>query len=229
MLARFVMALALITAAWHDAEAQWGQLPSGEWGLTFDYAVTGTFICPIAMYVPGAVCTTAANTIRFTTGASWGEMRFDGQVSRVTASAISTLVTIGQISTSTGGMSPFAWPKPIPQIPLFLMTLRINGAGNGAPRGWIRSSDSSLQPACPEGCVDFSFVDLSGQNTTPPLPHLSGFPLFNNISMSSVDFYNSPTTLVTSEVGLVPEPSTYALMAFGLGVLGVVARRRPQT
>jgi len=69
--------------------------------------------------------------------------------------------------------------------------------------------------------TNFFYVVPFTQDGTAALHNINGWTVDG-----SSDYYAKNWTLQAAQVNTVPEPETYALMLAGLGLLGLVARRR---
>ena len=69
--------------------------------------------------------------------------------------------------------------------------------------------------------IDYTVLQLS----PPPSPLTYSKIVYNTFRGVDITFSSEPHT-ITSRVGLVPEPRTYALLAAGMSLIGLLAKRR---
>jgi hypothetical protein len=96
--------------------------------------------------------------------------------------------------------------------PIFL---QLSPASGGAIWIGLNSVDQSVLPGMEDGVIPGQrgiYNELVNQNV--PLYEVAFWSIDNNFAVDDI------------RVTLVPEPSSYAMMVAGLGVLGLVARRR---
>jgi len=138
------------------------------------------------------------------------------------------------LNTTTGTNSLLAYYTPVPARPVFtpsfisndgtvvLGSIAVNNGGVSTAVGFI-SIKGVMQP------LD-SFLASEGIDTANTLNFNSPYSMSaDGKTIVGLAFQNSTGAPVGFEVTLpsaVPEPSSYAMLAAGLGVLGFVARRR---
>lgn len=89
------------------------------------------------------------------------------------------------------------------------------------------SSISALLAKPPEGFSGFQESSNIGFGNTPGGPYNINLPgLYTFVLEARGDGVIGSSVSMNVQVGAVPEPETYALMAAGLGLMGFVARRR---
>jgi hypothetical protein len=124
--------------------------------------------------------------------------------------------------TFTGG--PFSLP-PVASVngALFLFEMQLRSTlpipTTAAIRfGYTSLAGNALPYDCCEGFRTWTILDA----LIPPAPLRYSGPLYDSFSGLNISLDQSPH-LITSRVGLVPEPETFVLLASGLGMLGLVA------
>lgn len=84
--------------------------------------------------------------------------------------------------------------------------------------------DGAVRATTPLGTTEAAATTLiwnaKNQTLAPDAPHYS-FSLYTNVGNPGYQDY-----LVATPVAAVPEPETYAMLLSGLGLIGVIARRR---
>ena len=204
--------------------AGWEQLQNGEWQFVDRVTTTGFFTCgsPIGVYRTANACSANGNTMVLRSGSSELTVAFSGLVQSIASSHIrSAPIAMGTLSTViTGG--PFTMPPVFSdQSLLFSFTLLLTGdlgGGNRITLGYTAANETSLPVNCCHWMAPYTSLGVPGQ------------PSFLRYSSSVYDnfagriAFDGSSSLVTSRVGLVPEPSTYVL--FGSGLLALATWRR---
>ena len=203
--------------------AQWARLPNGEWGYTFNYTPQVQFVCGATAV---GVCQGGSNSMTINNGSASAMLTFAGSAGTTVASNVSHRVSLGTFHVAFSG-TPFTWPTALDAQQLFAVryvvteTAPISSTGAFSrryrPLGGITASQN-----CCEGDVDFLTLGLSPQ--PPGLTY--GVVAMSNFTFPTFSVGGPADFAVSATVGLIPEPSTWALMVLGLAVVGVVARKR---
>ncbi len=208
--------------------AQWSLQPNGEWGYTHNLTTEGVFRClNPENYLAGGSCTASGNTLTLVTGGSSMTIAFTGGTQTVIATGTrSDPLMMGTFTkTFTGG--PFSLP-PVASVngALFQFEMQLRSTlpiPTAAPI--MRFGYTSLTGnALPYDCCEFRTWTILDA-LIPPAPLRYSGPLYDSFRGLNISFDQSPH-MITSRVGLVPEPETFVLLASGLGMLGLVARLR---
>ena len=218
-----VIALLPLTAAQANG---WERLPNGEWGFTTQLTTSGMFTCLNAQYYgPGGSCSANGNALVLTSGQSTMTVQFSGLTQSILATNVrSEPLTLGTLTKSfTGG--PFTIPPMLSQqAELFRFSLLLaspTGVQSPVNAGYTASNRTSLPYNC---CEDYSTYTSLFLTARPPGITYS-VAILDNFAGRDINFDTTPS-IVTARIGLVPEPSTYLLMASGLTVIGLLSGRR---
>jgi len=209
------------------AASGWEKMPSGEWQFVDRVSTTGFFTCGSPTeYRAVNACSANGSTLVLRSGSSELTVTFAGLVQTIMSSNVrSAPIAMGTLSTAiTGG--PFTMPAVTSdQGTLFTFTLLLNAELGGTGRvtaGYTASAQTSLPYNCCENF--FTYVRLGTSAQPAGLTYSSS--LYDNFAGRDIAFDGS-SSLVTARVGLIPEPSTYLLLATGLvGVAWLTKRRR---
>lgn len=222
------IALACLVPATAARADGWALLPNGEWGFSQLVSTSGFFACVNSQYyLPGGSCTASGNTLTLTSGSSTMTVTFTGSIQTVlaTGSRDTDLVMGTLTKTFTGG--PFTIP-PMASRVAELFNLRIVLDGSTGTRGAMQSGyTSEAGTYLPYNCCE-NYPTYTALGLGPRPPGITyTLAVFDTFAGRDIRFDTTPNT-ITARVGLVPEPSTYALFAAGLAMLAVVRRTRRQ-
>ena len=225
-------AAVLILAPIISARAQWVLGPGDLVSYTANYTFTGGVNCSSSQYFVGA-CTNTASGVRLFSGTAWQDITFEGSASAVTASNVSSTVRVGRVTAVAGGVGPFAWHASIssPVIPLFgfnvlaTITQPVALTSQIFAYHFVPDNATLLSYNCCDGDYTYGVFPFTPQ----PAPLHYSNVVFSLVTYPSFSA-NAPNTQdIYAVVGLIPEPSTYALTFAGLLAIGLIARRRRQT
>ena len=205
----------------------WERLPNGEWGFTTQLTTSGLFTCLNAQYyAPGGSCSASGNTLVLTSGQSTMTVQFNGLARSVLATNTrSEPLTLGTLTKSfTGG--PFTVPPMLHQeTEMFRFSILLaspTGVQSPVNAGYTASNRTT---SLPYNCCEHYDTYTSLFLTTRPPGVTYTVAVLDNFVGRDINFDTTPS-IVTARIGLVPEPSTYILMASGLTMLGLLARQR---
>ena len=225
-LALQVLTAAIPIASAHAADG-WVLLPEGNWGYQQQVTTTGVFTClSTQFYRPGGSCLARGNTLVLTSGASTLQVTFTGFVQDVLATndRDNGPVVMGTFTKAITG-APFTTPSMLSEAPpLFdfrLSLMSSNGSSDVIRFGYNAADPTSLRYNCCEAYRTYVQLGLGAQ---PAGINYSG-ALLDNFEGQDIFFNTAPAT-ITSKVGLVPEHSTFVLLATGLGALAMIGRTR---
>jgi hypothetical protein len=226
------LAAVLSTLAPVAARAQgWSVLPSGEAAFTDTYTTAGSFSCwgGTLGFAPGSSCEASGNTLRLGNNGAFMTLTFEGLTRTITATNIAQRPSLGTLSVVLSGSGPFAFPVPTnPNALSFSFGLQVtNGRGTSQTlgAGYIVTDAAAEQPV---RCCEGFRQHLAFGTPAPPSPFRYTavvFDQFADLTLRPV----AGSREISAQVGIVPEPSTFALGALGLVALGVVARRKRPT
>jgi hypothetical protein len=206
--------------------AGWEKMPNGEWQFVDWVTTTGFFTCGSpTQYRNANACSANGNTLVLRSGSSELTVSFSGLAQSIASSNIrSAPIAMGTLSTViTGG--PFTMPPVFSdQSLLFTFTLLLTGdlsGGNRITSGYTASNKTSLPYNCCEGFATYTTLGVPGQ---PAFLRYTG-SVYDGFVGRDIAFDGS-SSLVTSRVGLIPEPSTYVLVGSGLLALAALGRKR---
>ena len=228
LLRRITLAVGLV-APLAPLPAQWSVQPDGEWGYTHNLTTEGVFRClNVENYLPGGSCSASGNTLTLVSGSSSMTISFTGTTQTVIAKGTrSGPLEMGMFTKSfTGG--PFSLP-PVASVngALFQFEMLLKSTLPFPTSASIRFGYTSRTGnALPNDCCQYPTYTILAA-LIPPEPLRYSGPLYDTFAGVNISLDQTPNT-ITSRVGLVPEPETIALLASGLGMLGIVRvlRRR---
>ena len=207
--------------------AQWSVQPDGEWGYTHNLTTEGTFRClNVENYRPGGSCSASGNTLTLVSGGSSMTISFTGTTQTVIAKGTrSDPLMMGMFTKSfTGG--PFSLP-PVASVngALFQFEMLLKSTLPFQTSASIRFGYTSLTGnALPYDCCQYPTYTILDA-LIPPEPLRYSGPLYDSFAGVNISLDQTPH-MITSRVGVVPEPETIMLLASGLGMLGLLARSR---
>jgi hypothetical protein len=223
---RFLFGIALLGVPL-AAHAQWYAQPNGDYAYNFSYTTGGAFSCVNPQYLSGT-CATSANTLTLGNGAATATIAFTGASSTATASNIrGGNLALGTFTLTYGGTGGFTWPT----ISAggnhefdFALSFTETGpvvATRTLHQGFLRQSPTVMANAC---CEQFgTYFQIPASPSPVPLNYAV---LLDSFTRPDFIVGGATQYQLIGQVGLVPEPSTYALMAAGLLVLGLARWRR---
>ena len=226
---RALAALGILSVA-NPVHAQgWGLLPDGGWGYTHSLTTSGRFTClGAAYYLPGGGCTASGNTVTLFTANSSMTVIFTASTQTVVATNMRDLDLVMGTLTKTFAGAPFTLPGFSSQYgSMFSFELLLSSTQPAATSGSMRfeypaNTGTSLPANFGESGRDYAVLFP----TPAPSPITYGAIVYNTFVGVNITFDAAPQT-ITSRVGLVPEPSTFALFTVGiLGVTGIGALKR---
>lgn len=226
---RCALTLSILAASAPLSAQGWALLPDGGWGYAHNLTTAGTFTCiGAAYYLPGGGCTASGNTLTLFTPNSSMTVIFTASTQTVVATNMRDRDLVMGTFTKTFTGAPFTLPGfASPYGSMFSFELLLSSTQPITTSGSMRfeypfSTGTSLQANFGESGRDYAVLFP----TRAPSPITYGAIVYNTFVGVNLTFDAAPQT-ITSRVGLVPEPSTFALLATGiLCLVGVRASRR---
>lgn len=227
---QFAAGLFAFCALAAPASAQWAA-DGDDFSYTFGYQVTGGLGC--ATNYVAQPCVTDAGGITLYNGDAFARITYTG-VSGVATAANHRIgpVSFGTLHVAFGGTTVFTWPKMIAQTASFGLGLTFTPLGVVNPvqghhsRGFIWTSPTNMASFFGERYSPYLFPDLGA----PPHPLGHSYQVvFSEFNHPQLDATTPGDYDLTATVSLIPEPSTWAMMALGLAAVGVGARKRLRT
>lgn len=225
----FAAATALCVSA-TSLNAQWSQV-GGDYQMQFDFRTTAALSCMKEIY-NSQPCTSDGTTVTQWNGGAFATVSFTGVTGATTASGYANgPIRVGTLNVRYGGSGAFTWPSMVaPGIGSFAMfvTLQTLNAPNAA---WsrIRFQFMQISPSLIRaylGEAQSNYISLA-------IPHPQPFAttyrdlVFDNFNMPHIDkLTDADYDIYATSVSVIPEPSTYALTAFGLAAIAFMARRK---
>jgi hypothetical protein len=221
---RLLFGLLLMTAP-SLLRAQWFTAANGEYAYNFEYTTRVQFSCGYPM--PTSTCATDGTSLTIGSGDAWATLTF----ASYTGSGVATNVrtggfAIGAFNLTYGGSSQFLWPIPTNQAALFFARVTVQETGpivstSSLTRGFRTVNPFELTDNCCEGTGRYVQLGMS-----EPPPAVIGPVAIIIDEFSPMTIAAGDTTLtVTAAIGIVPEPSTWAMILIGLGGIAAVRRR----
>ena len=218
-----LLGLPLVLAALPAGAQGWSQLPNGEFGYTVSYSTSAVFSC-LTTYLAVGTCTASGNSVTLGRADATMTLTFTGVSDEVTATNVLQQASLGTITTSFTGASPFLPPEML-ATPAALV--RFDGSFlSTSPTTASRSFGGFLSPRS-FGLITFGRASVFAISVTPPPAHTTyDLVVFDDIANPTIR-YDTPRVFgFTTAVSVVPEPSTWALTATGLAAVGLLAGRR---
>jgi hypothetical protein len=219
------LAVACTLAAPAAGAQGWAVQPDGRPTYTDTYTTTGVFFCA-APLVLGASCEASGNTLRLGSNGAFVTYQFNGLTQAVAATNQPQRVAFGTLVTTPSGAGGFTFPTTqMVNATAFSFRLGMrNSAGTEliAKRDYVVRGAPTEQPTscCPDDLSAF-IVQL------PRAPGPITYPSVVFSNFTDLRLVSTPESRdISAQVGLVPEPSTFALGAAGLALVGAAARRR---
>ena len=208
------------------ATAQWSTQPGGDLQYTLNYVSSATFSCTSPLV--RSSCLAFDNSLLLTNGSANATISFTGVSNTITATNVRTGgMPIGTFSILYGGVGPFSWPSAVnSQQALFGVRFAMTETspilwGSYKNRHFRLSSSTKLVDDCCDGDGDYFEWGVA----PAPTGYRFGIVVDNFSPMSFT--VGGPTSFdVTAAIGIVPEPSTCAMMFCGLVTVGLVRRKR---
>ena len=213
------------------AEAQWAQISGGDYGMNFDFQTSASLSCIKEIYNTQS-CTSDGATVTQWNGGAFAQVSFTGVTSSAFASnRASGPIGLGTLSVRYGGTGAFSWPSMVApgigSFDLYLTLQTLNAPNTGWSRirfQFMQISPSLMRAYLGEAQSNYIMLDLPH----PQPSHLTYREVvFDNLNLPHIDqLVDADYDIDAASVSVIPEPSSYALMALGLGAIGIVSRRR---
>ncbi len=225
-----ILALAALLGAPVVMQGQtWNWGPNGSTNITFDASWVGFVECGLSPYIYEGSCMNTRNGMRLTNGSAWVDFSVVGNSGILTVSTIPSTVALGTISVVRGGIGTYVLPPSHPEARFLKLGYRFQSADLNANAVLGRV----YRPDGQGGLFPSSSVNGGGAYIDIPLgvAPTNGYRmnlLFHSVTYPEFTFDNDAEYAVSVTGQLIPEPSTYTLMAAGLVSL-VLLRRRVRT
>ena len=212
----------------------WSIQPNGEAQYTSLFSASGSFGCNSGNFRPGGSCVVSGNSLTLGNNGAFLTLSFAGISNQVVAASnVSQLVTFGVITKVFSGTGTFLFPQSVnANVPAFgfglTVTSAIPGVGASTSSAFFNYAldgrTTELSVNCCE--TDRDYVSY-GFLQAPPAGFRYSALVADGFRRGLVIRTTDTATLaVAAQVGVVPEPSTFALGAAGLALVGVAARWR---
>lgn len=189
------------------------------------YSVTAGFQChPFALSYQSGSCTSDGKTLSITNGGQTVSFSFTPISSTLVATPIGKTIELGTLFSTVTGDGSFAYPQNLPGQPpfqfllSFVMSIPEGGQKGGAGYALFKNS--------PFSSTTLDMDLYSGGGPSGGLPSswdtpIPGYRLALDHAVANPSSLALGGSIVfTTQVGLMPEPST--LMLTGSGLLGVI-------
>ncbi|MGV3710636.1 MAG: PEP-CTERM sorting domain-containing protein [Gemmatimonas sp.] len=212
-----------------EVHAQWAPGPGGDYEVTLSYKTSATFSC-FRVHYHAQPCTSDAAGLTLWNGDAFARFTFAG----VEASATHTNVRkpgapIGMVKVTFGGTGLYTWPQLLtPGQASFTMQMALEQTGVANPgKSWSTAWFTVLSPTRLGSSLssDWFIIDPDFPHPHSPNP---GVAVFDRLQAPQFTTGQDASFEMTAWVGVIPEPSTYALLGMGLVAIAAVRRRRVQ-
>lgn len=220
--------LALCALARETSAQGWELRPDLNWSYETDLSTSGVFRCALAERVRDGTCSASGNTLLLRHGDASMLLTFTGvshPLTLVTGSSLQR-VTLGTIDFDVEGADDFLFPHTRGNAyPLFSLMIQI-----GSTTPVVRSTSRLFSAYLPPRTAGSSTARLSAGGpewfSVADRPDGSQLALVFQSFDEPVLSASGGSVSITSDMALVPEPSTVLLLGSGLLVIAGVATGR---